>query len=84
MNASPHAPSMPPMAPLAHPRQDLGHRFHDTSAPGAPRDRPALLWRASVFAPAALATAALLWGFLAWFATDGTTWAEALLSLIHI
>ena len=74
-------PTMPPEAPLAHPRQDLARRFHDDAAPpdGRP-DAEAAIWRAGTFVPAALATAALLWGFLAWFATDGTTWTEGLLA----
>ncbi|WP_245191037.1 glucans biosynthesis glucosyltransferase MdoH [Jannaschia formosa] len=73
---------MPPPAPLAHPRQDLSRRFRDHAAPGVLRDPAALVWRAAVFTPAALATGALLWAFLAWFATDGTSWAEALLAAL--
>lgn len=74
--------SMPAAAALAHPRQNLRAGFRDAAAPGVRRDLPALIWRAAVFTPAALATAALLWGFLAWFATDGTTWAEASLACL--
>lgn len=74
--------SMPEAAPLAHPQQDLGRRFRDVAAPGGLRDAAAGYWRAAVFAPAAIATCALLWGFLAWFATDGTTWAEAILAVL--
>ena len=76
-------PTMPPEAPLAHPRQNLARRFHDDAAPpdGRP-DAEAAIWRAGTFVPAALATAALLWGFLAWFATDGTTWMEGLLAAL--
>ena len=74
--------TMPPLAPLAHPRQDLRRHFADGTAPGAGVDAGAALWRLCVFLPAALATATLLWGFLAWFATDGTTWAEASLAVL--
>ncbi|CTQ34359.1 glucans biosynthesis glucosyltransferase MdoH [Jannaschia rubra] len=74
--------SMPPHAPLAHPRQDLSRRFRDDSAPGVSPDRGAAVWRAGTFLPAALGTGALLWGFLSWFATNGTTWAEGLLTLL--
>ncbi|KIT15798.1 glucans biosynthesis glucosyltransferase MdoH [Jannaschia aquimarina] len=74
---------MPPEAPLAHPRQDLGRGFTDTTAPGTGRiDLSVMLWRAAAFVPAACATVLLLWGFLTWFATDGTTWAEAVLAAL--
>ncbi|MGB3407738.1 MAG: glucans biosynthesis glucosyltransferase MdoH [Jannaschia sp.] len=74
--------SMPVEAPLAHPRQDLGRTFRDVGAPRPVRDASAAYWRAVVFLPAFVATAALLWGFLAWFATDGTTWGEAVLAVL--
>ncbi|MFO6463414.1 glucans biosynthesis glucosyltransferase MdoH [Jannaschia sp. KMU-145] len=73
---------MPPEAPLAHPRQDLGRAFRDDLAPGATPDPVAARWRMGTFLPAAIATGALLWAFLAWFATDGTTWAEGLLATL--
>ncbi|GIT92026.1 glucans biosynthesis glucosyltransferase H [Jannaschia pagri] len=79
--AAPSA-TVPAPRPLAHPRQDLGARFRDDAAPRPVRDAAAAYWRALVFLPAALATGALLWGFLAWFATDGTTWAEGLLAVL--
>ncbi|MEM9798162.1 MAG: glucans biosynthesis glucosyltransferase MdoH [Pseudomonadota bacterium] len=71
---------MPPSAPLAHPRQTLSRSFHDGAAPAPVRDLRAWGWRAGTFLPALAATGILLWSFLAWFATDGTTWAEALLT----
>ena len=74
--------TMPPEAPLHHPKQDLRRTFRDGTAPGARRDADAALWRTLTFTPAAIATAALLWGFLAWFATDGTTWAEGILAAL--
>ncbi|WP_371154082.1 glucans biosynthesis glucosyltransferase MdoH [Jannaschia sp. 2305UL9-9] len=74
--------TMPPASPLAHPKQDLRRGFRDMAAPHGVRDAAAAYWRGAVFAPAALATAALLWAFLTWFATDGTTWAEALLTML--
>ena len=74
--------TMPPPAPLAHPRQDLTRRFRDAAAPGLLGDRPAVLWRAATFTPAALATGALLWAFLAWFGTDGTTATEGALAVL--
>ncbi|PWJ13787.1 glucans biosynthesis glucosyltransferase MdoH [Jannaschia seohaensis] len=74
--------TVPPPAPLAHPRQDLSRRFLDAAAPGARPDYRALTWRAAVFTPAALATGVLLWACLAWFATDGTSWAEAVLAAL--
>ena len=52
--------SMPPPAPLAHPRQDLSRGFRDVAAPAGLCDPAALIWRAAVFTPAALATGALL------------------------
>lgn len=72
--------TMPPEAPLAHPRQDLRRTFLDAQAPGGRADPDAALWRALTFTPAALATAALLWGFLDWFAVDGTTVVEGVLA----
>ncbi|MEO0862390.1 MAG: glucans biosynthesis glucosyltransferase MdoH [Pseudomonadota bacterium] len=74
--------SMPSMAPLLHPEQDLARPFVDQAAPGVGRDWRALSWRAAVFAPAAMATGVLLWAFLGWFATDGTTWPEACLTAL--
>ena len=76
------APWMPPEAPLAHPRQDLGRAFRDGAAPGVGVDADAAFWRMATFLPAAGGTALLLWGFLAWFATDGTTWTEGLLAAL--
>lgn len=72
--------TMPAPSPLDHPRQNLRRRFRDLAAPGETHDRDASLWRVSTFVPAALATAALLWAFLDWFATDGTTWMEGMLA----
>ena len=75
--------TMPPPAPIAHPRQDLRQRFRDAAAPASPlRDPDAAIWRASTFLPAAAATGLLLWGFLSWFANDGTTWMEGLLAAL--
>ncbi|WP_308915125.1 glucans biosynthesis glucosyltransferase MdoH [Jannaschia sp. LMIT008] len=76
------AGAMPPEAPLSHPRQDLRRAFADRAAPGGGVDADAALWRAWTFTPAALGTGLLLWGFLSWFATDGTTWAEAALAVL--
>ncbi|WP_299822795.1 glucans biosynthesis glucosyltransferase MdoH [uncultured Jannaschia sp.] len=73
---------MPEPRPLAHPRQDLACRFRDRAAPATVRDADAVFWRLSTFLPAAAATVLLLWGFLSWFANDGTTWAEALLAVL--
>ena len=74
--------TMPPVAPLAHPRQDLSRRFRDDAAPARTRDADAIVWRLGTFIPAAIGTAVLLWGFLSWFANDGTTWAEGLLAVL--
>ncbi|SDZ41007.1 membrane glycosyltransferase [Jannaschia faecimaris] len=74
--------SMPPPAPIAHPRQDLSRRFHDHAAPAIKRDTGAIIWRLGTFLPAAAGTAALLWGFLSWFATDGTSWTEGVLAVL--
>ena len=76
------ASAMPPESRLVHPRQDLRHRFRDGSAPGGAPDPDAVLWRAWTFLPAAMATGVLLWTFLAWFATDGTTAIEAVLAAL--
>ena len=74
---------MPAPRPLAHPQQDLACRFRDGAAPTfLRRDADAAFWRLSTFLPAAIATILLLWGFLSWFANDGTTWAEALLAML--
>lgn len=74
--------TMPPPAPLAHPRQDLSRRFRDDGAPAGASDAGSAIWRMGMFLPAALATGALLWGFLAWFATGGTTWMELALAIL--
>ncbi|SFI34462.1 glucans biosynthesis glucosyltransferase MdoH [Jannaschia pohangensis] len=74
--------SMPPPAPLAHPRQDLSRRFRDDAAPILTADPSAARWRMGTFLPAMIGTGLLLWGFLSWFATDGTSWAEGLLAIL--
>lgn len=74
--------SMPPSAPLAHPQQDLSRRFRDHAAPVSAPDAGAVFWRLGTFLPAAIGTGVLLWGFLSWFAADGTSWAEALLAML--
>lgn len=74
--------SMPPVAPIAHPQQDLSRRFHDDAAPGLTPDTDAIVWRVGTFVPAAIGTGALLWAFLSWFANDGTSWAEAVLAVL--
>ncbi len=74
--------TMPASAPIAHPRQDLSRRFRDDAAPVLARDLDAILWRVGTFVPAAIGTGALLWGFLSFFAADGTTWAEGLLAVL--
>ncbi|CTQ50638.1 glucans biosynthesis glucosyltransferase MdoH [Jannaschia donghaensis] len=74
--------TMPPVAPMAHPRQDLSRRFHDQAAPALTPDTDAIIWRLGTFLPAAIGTAALLWAFLSWFANDGTSWAEGLLAVL--
>lgn len=76
------ATSMPPVARIAHPQQDLSRRFRDEQAPGLAPDTDAIVWRLGTFIPAAIGTAALLWGFLSWFANDGTSWAEAVLAVL--
>ncbi|WGH78634.1 glucans biosynthesis glucosyltransferase MdoH [Jannaschia ovalis] len=73
---------MPPVAPLAHPRQDLRRAFRDDTAPDPARDPQAVRWRAGTFLPATLATGALAWAFLSYFAEGGTTWAEGLLAAL--
>ncbi len=82
MTMTPTSTSMPPFAPLAHPRQDLRLRFRDVAAPRGEVDVEAAFWRMGTFLPAAAATCVLLWGFLSWFGTDGTTWAEGLLTVL--
>ncbi|MEM8823894.1 MAG: glucans biosynthesis glucosyltransferase MdoH, partial [Pseudomonadota bacterium] len=73
--------SMPDMAPLDHPRQDLGRAFRDHQAPAPVHDIAAAYWRVATFLPAALGTGLLLWAFLDRFADDGTTWTEGLLTI---
>ncbi|MEM7642411.1 MAG: glucans biosynthesis glucosyltransferase MdoH [Pseudomonadota bacterium] len=73
---------MPPMAPLAHPQQDLGQAFRDDAAPAPIRDAAAAYWRFATFLPAVIGTGLLLWAFLDRFATDGTTWTEGLLTVL--
>ena len=80
--APPLPGTMPPPAPLAHPRQDLSRRFLDAMVPVKAQGGEAAIWRMGTFVPAALATAALLWGFLAWFASGGTTWMELALAVL--
>ncbi len=82
MTQSRLALSMPPSAPLAHPQQDLSRRFRDHAAPVSAPDAGAVFWRLGTFLPAAIGTGVLLWGFLSWFAADGTSWAEALLAML--
>ncbi|MEM7487658.1 MAG: glucans biosynthesis glucosyltransferase MdoH [Pseudomonadota bacterium] len=78
----PDTSSMPPAAPLEHPRQDLGRAFRDDAAPAPIHDIAAAYWRLATFLPAALGTGLLLWAFLDRFAADGTTWPEALLTAL--
>ncbi|MCK0166733.1 glucans biosynthesis glucosyltransferase MdoH [Jannaschia sp. S6380] len=67
---------------MPHPRQDLSRSFRDAAAPGSAIDTGAAFWRLGTFLPAAVGTALLLWGFLSWFASGGTTWAEGLLTVL--
>ena len=73
---------MPPCAPLDHPRQDLRRAFRDAAAPSAGVEPETAVWRLGTFVPAALATGALLWAFLDWFAANGTTWVEGVLAVL--
>lgn len=77
-------PYMPPDAPLPRPIQDLGSRYHDTSAPGLGQGR-ARLWRLATFLPAFATTFALVAAFTNWFAMGGLTGFEtALITLIAL
>lgn len=79
----PGTAQMPPLAPLVHPVQSLGHAYHD---PNAPAWRPSRLFqwrRAATFLPAILTTAVLGWAFGDWLSTNGIWWLEwVLLTLV--
>ena len=74
---------MPPYAPLKMRRQRFDEA-PDSLVPADPPERsPA--WRAAVFGPALIGTAALLSGLFAWLDAGGMTWLEwTLLGLIGL
>lgn len=78
------AAHMPQRAPLQMRRQRLDARSGDALiAPDAPRRSTA--WRAAVFGPALIGTAALVAGLHSWLAAGGMTWLEwSLLGLIGL
>ena len=65
---------MPPCAPLDMKVQDLRRPSGVRSAFSL--ERPANAWRAGVFVPALMATAALLFAIHRWLSTAGVTWLE--------
>jgi membrane glycosyltransferase len=67
-------PMMPPSAPLEMVVQDLRRR--SASQVAVMPKRPVVAWRAAVFIPALLATAALLFGIHGWLSSAGMTWLE--------
>ncbi len=83
----PPALAMPPEAPLAQPVQDL-RRMPAARAPRAaagPGPRGPRLWRAAIFAPAAVLTVSLIATFADGLAPGGLTWTEmVLLTLLGV
>ncbi len=77
---SPPDRAMPAEAPLEHPVQDL-RRVPAARAPGAVGSGPrgARLWRAAIFAPAAILTVSLIATFADGLAPGGLTWTEVVL-----
>lgn len=77
-------PYMPPLAPLAHPVQNLRAPYLDASAPGLGKPR-AVLWRLATFLPAIATTAGLVAAFTDWFVMGGLTGFEiTLIALIAL
>ncbi len=76
---------MPPEQPLAHPKQDLGRKYHDGQAPDLATTKGTGIWRLATFLPAMLTTAGLIAVFTDFFAMDGLTWFEGgLIALIAV
>ena len=65
---------MPPLAPLDVVVQDL--RRHNATQTLHRSGRPTAAWRAAVFVPALMATAALLFAIHGWLSTGGMSWLE--------
>jgi len=76
---------MPPLSPLAHPKQDLAVPYRDVDAPLWRAGKGTWGWRLAALLPAMLVTGLLINFFGSWMARDGLWWLEyALLSLVTV